>query len=108
VIDVERRVPALGFGTGGVSGVGLLPVGILATHKVSRAVTVPIIGIGGVSKATDIVQYILAGASLVGIGTAAMQQPKLPQKLVRDLADWCGKHDVGSLSDLRGTLQWPT
>ena len=108
VIDVARRVPALGFGTGGVSGVGLLPVGILATHKVSRAVTVPIIGIGGVSKATDIVQYILAGASLVGIGTAAMQQPKLPQKLVRDLADWCGKHDVGSLSDLRGTLQWPT
>ena len=108
VIDVERRTPALGFGTGGVSGVGLLPVGVLATHKVSRAVSVPIIGVGGVSKATDMVQYILAGASLVGIGTAAMQQPKLPQKLVRDLADWCGKHDVGPLSDLRGTLQWPT
>ena len=108
VIDVDRKTPALGFGTGGVSGVGLLPVGVLATWKVSRVVSVPIIGVGGVSRATDMVQYILAGASLVGIGTAAMQQPKLPQRLVRDLADWCGKHDVAALSSLRGTLQWPT
>jgi dihydroorotate dehydrogenase (NAD+) catalytic subunit len=107
VIDVEKRTPALGFGTGGVSGGGLLPVGVLATYKVCKAVSVPIVGVGGVSKATDIVQYILAGASVVGIGTAAMQQPKLPQKLVRDLAEWCTTHDVRSLNDLRGTLHWP-
>ena len=108
VIDVEKRRPALGFGTGGVSGVGLLPIGILATHKVSQSVSVPIIGVGGVSKATDIVQYVIAGASLVGIGTAAMQQPRLPAKLVQDLARWCETNDVRNLSDLRGTLQWPT
>jgi dihydroorotate dehydrogenase (NAD+) catalytic subunit len=107
VIDVETRKPALGFGAGGVSGPGLLPVGVLATRKVSVAVPIPVIGVGGITKATDIVQYVLAGASLVAVGTAAMQQPRLSKKLVEDLARWCTKNDVASLSALRGTLQWP-
>ena len=106
VIDVETRKPALGFGTGGVSGSGLLPVGVLATHKVASAVAIPVIGVGGINTATDIVQYLIAGASLVAIGTAAMQQPRLPEKLVADLARWCERHDVASLADLRGTLKW--
>lgn len=106
VIDVEARKPALGFGTGGVSGPGLLPVGVLATHKVSKAVRLPVIGVGGISRATDIVQYVIAGASLVAVGTAAMQDPRLPEKLVEDLEKWCGKHEVSSLSELRGSLTW--
>lgn len=108
VVDVETRKPVLGFGTGGVSGPGLLPVGVLATYKVARAVRLPVIGVGGISKATDIVQYVLAGASLVAVGTAAMQQPKLPEKLVDDLERWCRKHGVRSLSELRGSLTWET
>jgi dihydroorotate dehydrogenase (NAD+) catalytic subunit len=106
VIDVETRKPALGFGTGGVSGPGLLPIGVLATHKVSKAVKLPVIGVGGISKATDIVQYVIAGASLVAIGTAAMQQPRLPEKLIDDLEAWCQRNGVRSLSELRGTLAW--
>jgi dihydroorotate dehydrogenase (NAD+) catalytic subunit len=106
VIDVEARKPALGFGTGGVSGPGLLPVGVLATYKVAKAVRLPVIGVGGISKATDIVQYVLAGASVVAVGTAAMQQPKLPGKLVDDLETWCRKNNVRSLSELRGSLNW--
>jgi dihydroorotate dehydrogenase (NAD+) catalytic subunit len=106
VIDIETRRPALGFGTGGVSGSGLLPVGVLATHRVSDAVSIPVIGVGGINTATDIVQYVIAGASLVAIGTAAMQQPRLPEKLVADLAKWCERHAVRSLADLRGTLEW--
>lgn len=106
VIDVDARKPALGFGTGGVSGPGLLPVGVLATYKVAKAVRLPVIGVGGISKATDIVQYVLAGASLVAVGTAAMQQPKLPEKLVDDLERWCRKNNVRSLSELRGSLNW--
>jgi len=108
VIDVERRRPALGFGSGGVSGAGLLPVGVLATWKVRRAVDVPLIGIGGVSSATDALQYVLAGASLVGIGTAAMRDPRLPARVVRDLERWCEVHAVRSLSDLVGSLEWPS
>jgi dihydroorotate dehydrogenase (NAD+) catalytic subunit len=106
VIDVDARKPALGFGTGGVSGPGLLPVGVLATYKVAKTVRLPVIGVGGISKATDIVQYVMAGASLVAIGTAAMQQPKLPNKLVGDLEDWCRRNGVRSLSELRGDLRW--
>jgi dihydroorotate dehydrogenase (NAD+) catalytic subunit len=105
-IDVESRKPALGFGTGGVSGPGLLPVGVLATYKVAKAVTLPVIGVGGISAATDIVQYIIAGASLVAIGTAAMQKPKLAVKIVKELERWCQAHGVSSLAELRGSLRW--
>ena len=107
-IDVETRKPALGFGSGGVSGPGLLPVGVLATYKVARAVELPVIGVGGISKATDVVQYIIAGASLVAMGTSAMQEPRLPLKVVGDLEKWCNRHGVKSLAGLRGTLQWQT
>jgi dihydroorotate dehydrogenase (NAD+) catalytic subunit len=106
VIDVEARRPVLGFGAGGVSGPGLLPVGVLATYKVAKAVRLPVIGVGGISKASDIVQYVLAGASLVAVGTAAMQQPKLPEKLVDDLEKWCRKNGVRALNELRGSLNW--
>ena len=106
VIDVESHRPALGFGTGGVSGAGLLPVGVLATHKVAKAVSLPVIGVGGISKATDIVQYVIAGASLVAVGTAAMQKPKLAVKLVDDLEEWCRKSEIRSLTELRGSLRW--
>jgi dihydroorotate dehydrogenase (NAD+) catalytic subunit len=108
VIDVERRQPALGFGTGGVSGTALLPVGVLATWKVRRAVSVPLLGIGGVRSATDALQYIVAGASLVGIGTAALRDPRAPERLVRDLAHWCARHGVTRLSELVGSLEIPT
>jgi dihydroorotate dehydrogenase (NAD+) catalytic subunit len=106
VIDVDSRRPALGFGTGGVSGPGLLPVGVLAAYKVAKAVRIPVIGVGGISKATDVVQYVIAGASLVAIGTAAMQKPRLVEKLAGDLEAWCRKNGVGSLSELRGSLRW--
>jgi dihydroorotate dehydrogenase (NAD+) catalytic subunit len=106
VIDVDSRKPALGFGSGGVSGAGLLPVGVLATYKVAKAVRLPVIGVGGISKATDIVQYVIAGASLVAVGTAAMQKPKLATKLVDDLEEWCRKNGTRSLAELRGSLHW--
>ena len=105
VIDVARRRPALGFGTGGVSGTALLPVGVLATWKVRRAVRVPLLGIGGVGSAADALQYILAGASLVGIGTAMLRDPRAPERVVRDLARWCEKNGVGRLADLVGSLE---
>ena len=105
LIDVETRKPSLGFGTGGVSGAGLLPIGVLATYKVAKAVSLPVIGVGGISAATDIVQYVIAGATLVAIGTAAMQQPRLPEKLVADLDRWCRQKGV-TLRELRGSLQW--
>jgi dihydroorotate dehydrogenase (NAD+) catalytic subunit len=107
VIDVEQRRPVLGFGTGGVSGAALLPVGVLATWKVRQAVSLPILGVGGVGSAENALQYILAGASLVGVGTAALRDPRGPHRIVRDLEHWCESHGVRSLADLVGAVQWP-
>ena len=108
VIDLESRKPALGFGTGGVSGPAILPVGVLATWKVSKAVKLPIIGVGGVTHAGDALQYIVAGASLVGIGTAALRDPRTPERVIAGLTAWCAKHNVKSISEIRGSLQWPS
>ncbi len=107
VIDVETRVPALGYGSGGVSGVGLLPVGVLAVWKVHRAVDVPLIGVGGVSHGTDVIQYMLAGATLVGMGTAAMKDPRAPERVLKELASWCHSHRINSLEEIIGKLEWP-
>jgi dihydroorotate dehydrogenase (NAD+) catalytic subunit len=108
VIDVDARRPALGFGTGGVSGTALLPVGVLATSKVRRAVQVPLLGIGGVSSAEDALQYIIAGASLVGIGTAMLRDPRAPERVVRGLERWCATNGVSRLADVVGTLRMTT
>ena len=110
VVDVDRRRPALGFGTGGVSGGGLLPVSVLATWKARRALGpgVPIVGVGGVTKATDVVQYLIAGASLVAVGTAALRDPRAPERMLDDLDAWCARQGVARLADLVGTLEWPS
>jgi dihydroorotate dehydrogenase (NAD+) catalytic subunit len=105
VIDIEKRKPTLGFGTGGVSGPAILPIGVLATYRVAQAVKVPIIGLGGVARPDDVVQYLLAGASLVGVGTAALKNPRVPERLVRGLATWCERHNVGSLRDIVGSVR---
>ena len=108
LIDVERRRPILGFGNGGMSGGALLPVGVLATRKVYAATRAPIIGVGGIGGATDALQYLLAGASAFAIGTAALRDPRLPQRVVADLASWCEVRGVESISSLTGALEWPT
>jgi dihydroorotate dehydrogenase (NAD+) catalytic subunit len=105
LIDVDRRRPALGFGTGGVSGPAILPVGVLATWRVRRAVQVPILGVGGVASGSDALQYIVAGASLVGIGTAALRDPRAPMRVVKEMSAWCDAHGVAHISDLVGTLE---
>jgi dihydroorotate dehydrogenase (NAD+) catalytic subunit len=107
VIDVDRRRPVLGFGSGGVSGPAILPVGVLATWKVRQAVSLPILGVGGVTSGIDALQYILAGASLVGVGTAALRDPRAPERIVRELDVWCRRNGVHKLVDLSGSLEWP-
>lgn len=107
VVDIEKRRPVLGFGTGGVSGAAILPVGVLATWKVRNAVSLPILGVGGVATAEDALQYILAGASLVGVGTAALRDPRTPERIVGELDEWCRSHGVSEIRSLVGSLEWP-
>jgi dihydroorotate dehydrogenase (NAD+) catalytic subunit len=105
IIDVATRKPALGFGTGGVSGPAILPIGVLATYRVAKAVSVPIIGVGGVARPDDVVQYLLAGASLVAVGTAALKDPRVPERLVRGLAKWCERQGIESLAEIVGSVR---
>ncbi len=108
VVDTGRRRPKIGFGTGGVSGPALLPFGLLATWRVSRALpSVPIIGLGGISTANDAVQYLMAGASLVGVGTAALRDPRAPERVARGLTAWCRSQGIADYRSIIGTLEWP-
>lgn len=106
MVDLETRRPVLGFGSGGVSGVSLLPVGVLATWRVSRAVKAPVIGVGGITTAEDALQYLIAGASLVALGTASMRDPRNADRVVRGLERWCARHGVSAIRDVIGTLEW--
>lgn len=109
VIDTARRRPRIGFGSGGISGPALLPIGLLATWRVSRALPgVPIIGLGGITTADDALQYLLAGARLVGIGTAALRDPRAPERVAQGLAAWAAREGVRDFSSIIGTLEWPT
>jgi dihydroorotate dehydrogenase (NAD+) catalytic subunit len=108
VVDLERRRPVLGFGSGGVSGSAILPVGVLATWKVSRAVAVPVMGLGGVASGSDALQYVMAGASLVGVGTAALRDPRAPARIVDEMRAWLRANGVATVAELRGTLEWPS
>ena len=109
VIDTVTRRPKLSFGSGGVSGPALLPAGLLATWRVHQALPgVPLIGLGGVSSGDDAVQYLMAGASLVGVGTAALRDPRAPERIARELAAWCRRQGVRDCSTLIGSLQWPS
>jgi dihydroorotate dehydrogenase (NAD+) catalytic subunit len=75
----------LGNGAGGVSGPALLPVGVLATCRVCEGVGIPVIGVGGIRTVGDAREYLAAGASLVAIGTAALADPRVPERIARDL-----------------------
>ena len=79
---LDRR---LGNGAGGVSGPALLAIGVLATRKVRAAVAIPVIGVGGIRTAADAREYLAAGASLVAIGTAALADPRVPERVAREL-----------------------
>lgn len=84
--DDGRAAHALGAGNGGVSGPALLPVGVLATRRVAEATGLPVIGVGGVRRAEDVRAYLRAGAVLVAVGTAALADPRIPERLARELS----------------------
>lgn len=85
LFDIRTRAPVLGAGTGGTSGPAILPVGVNAVFQARRRVSVPIIGVGGIRTAEDAAQYLLAGASLVQIGTANFADPRAAQRVLSGL-----------------------
>ncbi|MGK7310731.1 MAG: dihydroorotate dehydrogenase [Candidatus Longimicrobiales bacterium M2_2A_002] len=102
LFDLEERRAVLGAGTGGVSGPGILPMGVHAVWQTARRVDVPIIGVGGIRSGEDAVQYLLAGASLVEVGTASFADPRAAERIVEELRRYGRRHSVGRVDRLVG------
>ena len=101
-LDPVTRRPVLGAGQGGMSGPSLRGMGLLAVATARRATRLPIVGVGGIMRADDALQYIVAGASLVQVGTATFADPRSAERIVRDLERWGRKNGVRSVDELVG------
>jgi dihydroorotate dehydrogenase (NAD+) catalytic subunit len=102
LFDTASRRAVLGAGSGGMSGPALLPIGVHAVRQARLRVQVPILGVGGVRSAEDAVQYLLAGASLVQLGTAAFADPRAPLRVLDGLVRFGRKHRVPDVRELVG------
>jgi dihydroorotate dehydrogenase (NAD+) catalytic subunit len=102
VIDVERRCPLLAAGTGGLSGPAIRPAALYRVHQVARAVKLPIIGMGGIWNANDALEFLLAGASAVAIGTVLYADPDAGARIVAGLSEYLVRHDTPRVADLVG------
>lgn len=101
-IDAERQRPILSIGTGGLSGPAVKPVALRMVWQVYEAVRIPIIGLGGIMNATDAVEFMLAGATAVEIGTANFIDPSVTMKVVDGIADYMERHRLASVTELIG------
>ncbi len=107
-IDIEKRQPVIGNNQGGLSGPAIKPIALLMVHKVyqiSKNHNVPIIGQGGIVSANDALEFIIAGAAAVGVGTALFYDPLVCPKINQGIVDYLDEHNIDNVSDLVGTLE---
>ena len=104
-IDAEKRRPKLSTVTGGLSGACVKPIALRMVWQVSKAVKIPVIGLGGISSATDAIEFLLAGASAVEIGTANFIDPTISVKVAKGIVEYCERHGIKNVSDLTGALE---
>ena len=106
-VDVETRRPLLWNGLGGLSGPAIRPIALRMVWQCSRAVAIPVCGIGGISSAEDAVKFLLCGATAVQVGTANYLNPLAAPEVAEGLAAWAEAHGVSRLAELVGALEWP-
>ncbi|WP_296953439.1 dihydroorotate dehydrogenase [uncultured Dialister sp.] len=104
-IDIRTRKPILGNITGGLSGPAIKPVALRMVWQVSKAVHIPVCGLGGVMTGTDVVEFMMAGASTVQVGTANLADPSAMGRIVNELDEWCDKNNVRDVNEIVGTLK---
>lgn len=104
-IDIERRRPIIANNTGGVSGAGVKPIAVRMTYEAAQAVSIPVVGMGGITCAEDAIEFLMAGATAVQVGTANFSDPFAMPKIIDGLNTWCDRHGVANVSELTGTLQ---
>ena len=106
-IDAETRRPRLSNITGGLSGPAIKPIALRMVYETAQEVSIPILGMGGITTPADAVEFMLAGATAVQVGTASFADPRAVERLAKGLVTWCRRHDVARVSSLTGALEIP-
>ncbi len=104
-VDFQTRKSRLGLVTGGLSGPAIKPITLRLVYEASRAVKIPIIGLGGIENAEDVLEYMIVGAAAVQVGTASFSRPDACQRIVAELEKGCGNYNINKISDLTGSFQ---
>lgn len=103
-IDIEGRRPRLSIGTGGLSGPAVKPVAVRMVHEVAKAVHIPVVGLGGIMTAEDAIEFLMAGATAIEIGTANFIDPQVTMKVKRGMTDWLERHGCRSVTEIIGCV----
>ena len=103
-IDVERQRPYLSTVTGGLSGPAVRPVAVRMVWQVAKAVKIPVIGLGGIASGRDALEFIMAGATAVQVGTYNFVDPVVTMKIIDEIDDYCRRHGVDDINELRGII----
>jgi len=104
-IDIEHRCPKLSIGTGGLSGPAVKPVAVRMVHDVAKAVKIPVIGLGGIMTAEDAIEFMMAGATAIEIGTANFIDPAVTVKVKNGMAQWLERHGCKSVKEIIGVVK---
>ena len=104
-IDAEKRIPLLSTVTGGLSGPAIKPIALRMVWQVYNAVKIPVIGMGGIMNAKDAIEFMIAGASAVQVGTAIFKNPFIPLEIIDGIRDYLERHHLKSVTELVGSLQ---
>ena len=104
-IDIDKRRPVLSIATGGLSGPAVKPVALRCVWQVAKAVKIPVIGLGGIMSATDAIEFLLAGASAIEIGTANFIDPAITVRVAEGIDQWLDNHGCSSVKDIIGQLE---
>ncbi len=107
-IDITTRRPRLANFTGGLSGPAIKPIALRMVYEAAHAVSIPVIGMGGVTAPEDAIEFMLAGATAVQVGTASYADPRAVERIAIGLREWCQRHRVDRISDLTGKLEMAT
>lgn len=106
-IDIENRRPRLGNVMGGMSGPAIKPIALRMTYQCANAVDIPVIGCGGISTRDDVLEFLMAGACAVQIGTATFQSPTVMACLITEIGDWMTEHSIRSIDEIIGSIEAP-
>lgn len=105
IIDVTKRKPVLAMKTGGLSGPAIRPVGVAAVYKIKRSVSIPVIGIGGITNTNDALQYLLAGADAIQVGTALFNNPYAAHKIIEGIRQFMEENTISTVAEIKNLLQ---